>query len=118
MGKFNESNTIEQGLVDLLSSLKNQSWKYYHEDDLPRESHEVIIENWLKKSLCKLNPDINKDPDKADEVIYKLRGVLIEADNSGLVSANELFTEWLRGEKSMPLGENGEHITINLIDFS
>ena len=31
--------------------------------------------------------------------------------------ANEEFAAWLRGERSMPFGENGEHVTIRLIDF-
>ena len=35
----------------------------------------------------------------------------------GLVRANELFAAWLRGEKSMPLGENGEHAPVRLRDF-
>ena len=77
-----------------------------------------MVENWLKEALCLLNPDTAKDYGKADEVIYRLCGVLLEAVHSGLVCANEMFTEWLRGEKSMPLGEYGKHITINLIDYN
>ncbi|KEQ16280.1 type I restriction endonuclease [Endozoicomonas numazuensis] len=50
-------------------------------------------------------------------MIYKLKGVLLEAKNSGLVRANEQFMEWLLAEKSLPFGEDGEHITIRLIDF-
>ena len=37
--------------------------------------------------------------------------------SDGLVKANEAFADWLTGEKSMPFGENGEHVTIKLIDF-
>ncbi|MBT4018529.1 MAG: HsdR family type I site-specific deoxyribonuclease [Alphaproteobacteria bacterium] len=85
---------------------------------MPTAPQDVLIETWLKEALCRLNPDIGKDPEKADEVIYKLRGVLLDANHSGLVRANEMFTEWLRGEKSMPLGKDGEHITINLIDYN
>ena len=115
---FNEANTIEKGLLDRLSSSKGDgSWTFIHGSDLPREPNNVLIETWLKEALCRLNHDIANDPEKADEVIYKLRGVLLEASYSGLVRANELFTEWLRGEKSMPLGKDSEHITINLIDY-
>lgn len=67
--------------------------------------------------MCSLNPDIAKQPDYADEVIYKLRGVILEAAHTGLVKANENFYEWLMAEKTLPFGENGDHITINLIDF-
>jgi type I restriction enzyme R subunit len=37
--------------------------------------------------------------------------------DTGLVKANEEFAAWLLGERSMPFGENGEHVTIRLIDF-
>lgn len=117
MSGFNEANTIEEAIRDRLAALPGDNWTFVHGADLPREAQDVLIESWLKDALCRLNPDIAKDPEKADEVIYKLRGVLLEASHSGLVRANELFTEWLRGEKSMPLGKDGEHITINLIDY-
>ncbi len=118
MSGFNEANTIEEAIRDRLSALPVDKWTFVHGPDLPREAQDVLIEGWLKDALCRLNPDIAKDPEKADEVIYKLRGVLLEASHSGLVRANEMFTEWLRGEKSMPLGKDGEHITINLIDYN
>ncbi len=118
MSGFNEANTIEEAIRDRLAALPSEKWTFVHGPDLPREAQEVLIESWLKDALCRLNPDIAKDSEKADEVIYKLRGVLLEASHSGLVRANELFTEWLRGEKSMPLGKDGEHITINLVDYN
>jgi type I restriction enzyme, R subunit len=33
------------------------------------------------------------------------------------VVANELFAAWLTGEKSMPFGPDGEHVTVRLIDL-
>ncbi|MCY3770146.1 MAG: HsdR family type I site-specific deoxyribonuclease [Gammaproteobacteria bacterium] len=118
MSGFNEANTIEEAVCDRLSALPRVKWAFIHSNDLPREPQDVLIETWLKEATCRLNPDIAKDTEKADEVIYKLRGVLLEASHSGLVRANELFTEWARGEKSMPLGKDGEHITIHLIDYN
>jgi type I restriction enzyme R subunit len=139
MTGFNEANTIEEAIRDRLSGMvnsqgvfeirepratytikkaSNPQWQFIYGADLPRAAQDVLIENWLKDALCRLNPDIAKDPEKADEVIYRLCGILLEASHSGLVRANELFTEWLRGEKSMPLGKDDEHITINLIDFN
>jgi type I restriction enzyme, R subunit len=38
----------------------------------------------------------------------------VQAD--GLVRANENFMAWLRGEKTMPFGPNGEHVTVRLVD--
>ena len=117
MSGFNETNTIEKAIRDRLSAEPNGNWRFVRAKDLPRETQDALIEIWLKEALCRLNPDIAKDPEKADEVIYKLRGVFLEARSSGLVRANELFTQWLCGEKSMPLGKDDEHITINLIDY-
>ncbi|MEI7448641.1 MAG: type I restriction endonuclease subunit R, partial [Desulfomonile sp.] len=39
----------------------------------------------------------------------------VQAD--GLVRANENFMSWLRGEKTMPFGPNGEHVPVRLVDF-
>jgi hypothetical protein len=50
-------------------------------------------------------------------VLYRLRAIVMGARSDGLVKANEEFAAWLLGERSMPFGENGEHVTIRLIDF-
>ncbi len=68
--------------------------------------------------MIRLNPDIAAQPDRADEVLYRLRAIPLSVNSDGLVRANEHFAEWLRGEKSMPFGHNGEHVSIRLIDFS
>jgi type I restriction enzyme R subunit len=115
---FNELNVTENGIVDRLKNLSDIKWTYCHGDDLPKKAQDIFVDEWLKDSLCSLNPDIAKNPDFADEVIYKLRGVILEAKHSGVVKANENFAEWLLGEKTLPFGENGDHITINLIDFN
>jgi hypothetical protein len=55
--------------------------------------------------------------DRADEVLYRLRTIPLSVQSEGLVRANELFAGSLRGEKSMPFGERGEHTPVRLIDF-
>lgn len=42
---------------------------------------------------------------------------MLSVKYEGLVRANEEFSKWLRGEKSMPFGENNEHVPVKLIDF-
>jgi type I restriction enzyme R subunit len=133
---FNEQNTTENFILSELTGvsldqLKDQSyratdsvfqhgsgkWFYVPSVQLKRTETDILIESLLKDALIRLNPDISSDPIKADEVIYKLRAILLSVDNSGLVRANEEFASWLRGEKSMPFGENNQHVSINLIDF-
>lgn len=114
---FNEQTVTENGIIDRLKGLSGTKWSYCHGENLPKQARDIFVDDWLKDALCSLNPDIAKQPDYADEVIYKLRGVVLEARHTGLVKANENFHEWLLAEKTLPFGENGDHITINLIDF-
>lgn len=114
---FNELNVTENGIVNRLKTLSGDKWIYCHGDDLPKKASDILVDEWLKDALCSLNPDIAKQPDYADEVIYKLRGIFLDARHTGLVKANEDFYAWLMAEKSLPFGEDGDHITINLIDF-
>jgi len=91
-------------------------WDYLPASQLPRKSSDVMVELWVRESLIRLNPDIAAQPDRADEVIYNLRACILSVQTDGLVRANENFTAWLRGEKTMPFGPNGEHVTVRLVD--
>jgi len=137
---FNEMNTIENALRDHLvgrkvtastgmvieenaeyvAGSKDLKWKYVHGENLMlygKKPQDVFVDTWLKESLCRFNKPLKDNPDLADEVIHRLRGVLLEAGYSGLIRANEIFQDWMQGRVSMPLGKDGEHITIHLIDF-
>lgn len=138
---FNEQNTIENAIRDKLvghavstsnfqvaeatvpynANLQNLKWQYVAGETLVlhgKQPQDVFVDMWLKESLCRLNKPLSKNPQSADEVIHRMRGVLLEANYSGLIRANEIFQDWLLGRISMPLGKNGEHITIHLIDFA
>ena len=106
---FNEANTVRDGIRDYL---KKTGWTYVSRSELPRKETDVFVERYLVDALIKLNPEIAQHPDRADEVIYKLRAILLSVQSDGLVRANENFTEWLHGEQSMPFGKNGEHSPI------
>ena len=111
---FNESNTVEAFIRDRLHDL---GWDFIDHATLPRQPQEVLIESHLRDALIRLNPTIAERPERADEVLYRLRAAIMTVRDTGLVKANEEFAAWLLGERSMPFGENGEHVTIRLIDF-
>ena len=111
---FSEANTVEAFIRDLL---KSSGWTFIDRDALPRQPQEVLVESHLRDSLVRLNPTIAERPERADEVLYRLRAAIMTVRDTGLVKANEEFAAWLLGERSMPFGENGEHVTIRLIDF-
>jgi type I restriction enzyme R subunit len=115
---FNEQTVTENGIINRLKQLNDIKWTYCHGEDLPKQASDNFVDEWLKNALCSLNPDIAVKPDYADEVIHKLRGVIWEAKHTGLVKANENFQEWLMAEKTLPFGQDGDHVTINLIDFN
>jgi type I restriction enzyme R subunit len=137
---FNEANTVEDYLRHLLSGTAPTAppgrardvggtyatvgrqragvgWHYLPATALPRQANDVFIETFVRDALIRLNPDIAATPDRAEEVLYKLRAIVLAVRSDGLISANEQFTEWLRGNKTMPFGENYAHVPIRLIDF-
>jgi type I restriction enzyme R subunit len=134
---FNESNTVEAYLYDLLSgpakpvavnvvqepesyygrAHKGLGWRRIASADFPRQTQEVLVEKWVREALIRLNAEIAAVPDRADEVLYKLRAIILSVRSDGLIRANEEMTAWLRGERSMPFGQNNEHVPVRLIDF-
>src|SRR3970282_497552 len=128
---FTESNTVEQMILDAASGLagtprhtaqqklplyKKDSiqpsprWTFVPAAEVPRQPGDVMVEPWLREALIRLNPEIAAQPDRADEIIYNLRACILS------VQADENFMAWLRGEKTMPFGENGEHVPVRLVD--
>jgi len=129
---FNEENTVEQMVLDTLCGSVSSSltpdesalyadglktWRFISAEELPRQHSDVFVESMVRDALIQLNPEIAAQPDRADEVLYRLRTLPLSVQSEGVVRANELFAEWLRGEKTMPFGERGEHTPIRLIDF-
>jgi type I restriction enzyme R subunit len=163
MSSFNEANTTEQFIIDLLTQPSAVSpvpapatpslllpdpasgtgafltdlrvreasgdwnaatvvatlqpqWEFVKASNLGRKETEVLVEPIVRQALINLNPEIQVDPAKADEVLYHLNAILLEG-KTNLIQANEHLMEWLRGEKSMPFGANHEYVPVKLIDF-
>lgn len=127
---FTELNTVEHFIIERLAGVDlNQTkggvatvsdsaeWRYVQSEILVRDITDILLEKNLKEALCRLNPDIASTPLYADDVVRKLRAILITVNNVGLVRANEEFATWLRGEKTMPFGKGGRHVAVKLIDF-
>lgn len=112
---FNEENTVENLVGDILS--QKLGWRFIPNNELERTENDVFVESILSEKLKTLNGAINQVPDRIDELLYKLHSIIHSVHDVGLIKSNEEFTKWLKGEQSMPYGENGQHIPINLIDF-
>lgn len=107
--RFNEDNTIEQMI---LSTLQGNGWKYIPSEELPRMHSDVLVEPMVKEALIRLNPEIAEDPSRADEVIYKLRTVILSVQPHNLVTQNEVFKKLIFEENSYPFGKDGRMVPI------
>lgn len=127
---FTELNSVEHYIIHRLSGVNlnvqavqeptpkyGTQWVYKTAAELDRGVNEVLVEPELKAALLRLNPEIARRPELADEVIYKLRAIILAVNQVGLVKANEEFFKWLTGEKTLPFGENNRHVPVRLIDF-
>lgn len=110
---FDECNTVEKMILETLAP----RWRYVPADQLGRQYNDVMVESQVSAALIRLNPEIKSQPDRADEVIFQLRSIILSVIGDGLVHSNELLTKWFRSEHTMQFGPNGEHTTVRLFDF-
>src|SRR5215210_3643209 len=92
---FNEANTVEAfvrdrlcggithhtavgpGLARRLGQVSGLGWHFLVPQSLHRQPHEALVEDQVREALVRLNPDIAAKPDRADDVVYKLRAILM-----------------------------------------
>jgi len=84
---FTEANTVQQIVIDACTSI---GWRFVPAPTLPRQPSDVFVESLLRQALIKLNPEIAAQPDRADEVIYKIRAILLTVQNDGLMRSENL----------------------------
>lgn len=107
MAYFNESNTVEEMLVNAAAE---QGWIYVEPSQVPRIPDDILVGEWLMRALIELN-DIT--PEQAEQVIYKLRACILSCnDIDNLVTANDQFRRLLFEENSYPFGPDGDNINI------
>jgi type I restriction enzyme R subunit len=73
---FNECNTVEQMVLDALTSrsdgsegrgslgggLRPPKWEYTPATEIPRQHGDVMVESWLRLALIRFNPEIAAQP--------------------------------------------------------
>lgn len=106
---FSEDNTVEPML---LNSLQQNGWEYIEAENLPRQHNDVMVEPMVKEALIRLNPVIAEEPSRADEVIYKLRSLILSTQAHDLVTKNESFKKLIFEENSFPFGKDGRMVPI------
>ena len=113
--KFNEANSVRDFVRDLVRS---EDVSFVPGGELPRSTGQMMLEQQVTDALIRLNPEIEAEPSRAEEVLHQLRAIILSARHAANpVVANEQFMAWLTGQKSMPFGAYGSHTTVRLIDF-
>ncbi|MEU4651696.1 type I restriction endonuclease subunit R [Nocardia fluminea] len=109
---WTEASTIQRSLLEWA---EEAGWAPIPGDELPRDEHDVIIEDWAREALLVLNPELVDDPESTELVLHELNQAVLDANN-GIVAANERLTVMLRGDHSFPTID-GRHVPRRLIDF-
>src|ERR1700722_30505 len=109
---FSESSTVQPAIIEKLVAL---GWTYVPGRNLPRSTDEVLIESDVTDALVRLNPLIAAEPSRLDEVMPKLRAMLLSAVNDGVVAANERMTTWLRGHQTVKYVGTDDYVPVQFI---
>lgn len=115
MSHFDELNTIEQMTID---TLRQNGWTYVKAADLPRTYDSVLVEPMLRDALVRLNPCIAAEPSRADQVIYRLRSLILSARPGNLIAQNEIFKQFIFERNTFPFGKNGKAVPVRFLRWS
>ena len=94
------------------SVLEKNGWKYIPSDQLARNYSDVLVEPMVKDALIRLNPAIAEEPSRADEVLQKVRAIILSVEPHSLVTHNEEFKNLVFEKNSFHFGENGRDIPV------
>ena len=90
MSYFNESNTVEEMLINAAGE---RGWIYVEASQVPRLPDEVFVSQWLQTALIEIN---HITPDQAQIVIDRIRARVISCNHyDDLVVANDKFRSLL-----------------------
>lgn len=112
---FNENNTTQRQITDILR--RELGWHEVKAIDLKRSIRDVFLLDELTAALQRLNPEIAAQPTHAEEVVHRLHAILLAVQSDGLIRANQIMSEWLHNDITMPFGKNHQHVPIHLIDY-
>lgn len=114
---FSESSTVQAAIVERLAGI---GWTHIPGHALDRTVDGVLLLTDVTDALIRLNPAIAEKPERVDEVLPKLRAVLLSAANDGLIAANERMVRWLQGAESVHFQGTpaDRYEPIRLVDFN
>lgn len=116
MAGFAEASTVQAAVLARLTQ-PDLGWAFVPGAELARDRTDVLIESDVVEALARLNPLIAANPRYADEILPKLRAVVLSTYDDGLMAANERMMGWLRGHVEHQFVGEAHPEPIRLVDF-
>jgi type I restriction enzyme R subunit len=115
--KFEKDADEKMVQMGLAAHVLKLGWAHADDETLLRPFESVFLVDDVTQALVSLNPEIKEVPARAEEVLSKLRAVLLGVRNDGLISSNEEFVAWLCGRRTIKYIGTDKDVQVNLIDF-
>lgn len=112
-GPFTEADTVRDFVR---TQAVNAGMSFIPGKDLARKVGDVLLASSVRSALVRLNPHLTGAMLAVDQVLLELTQLIEETDRGPLMSRNEAFYKWAAGEQTMPLGADGEHVTVQIFD--
>jgi type I restriction enzyme R subunit len=109
-----KESAVQAALVGRLGTL---GWRFVPAGELDRQLDDVMVEPEVIAALVRLNPVVAERPSRAQDVLTRLRAVLLAVGNDGLVAANEEMVAWLCGRRTMRFVDSDDFVPVQLVDF-
>lgn len=108
---FTEYKTVEKEILDCLTD-QLLKWRYEPGDQVTlkyrsSDEQEMLLIPILQDKLKALNPGVITTDERADLIIQRLRAL----------KDNQVWLQWLRGEKTYKFAQDEQYEHIHLIDF-
>ncbi len=94
-------------------TLAENGWNYIPAEMLARNYSDVLVEPMVKEALIRLNPVIAEEPSRADEVLQKIRAIILSVEPHNLVTHNEAFKNLVFENNSFHFGKDGRDVPIS-----
>lgn len=108
--------TVQDAVLARLQS-SDLGWVYVAAKDLGRTPLQVLLEQDVIEALVRLNPVIAQQPDRVNEILPRLRAVILAVGDDGLTRANQAMADWLRGLVTHKFVGTENFVPVRLIDF-
>lgn len=95
-------------------TLSENGWRYVPAEMLPRNYSDVLVEPMVRDALIRLNPVIAEEPSRADEVIQKIRAIILSVEPHSLVTHNEQFKNLVFENNSFHFGKDGRDVPVTI----